>query len=48
MLEMGQPTHAFDYAQLAGRALRIRRAKAGEKICGRWTASTARSSPTCW
>ena len=32
MLEMGQPTHAFDYAKLAGRALRIRRAKAGEKL----------------
>jgi phenylalanyl-tRNA synthetase beta chain len=32
MLEMGQPTHAFDYARLAGRALRIRRAKAGEKL----------------
>jgi phenylalanyl-tRNA synthetase beta chain len=27
MLEMGQPTHAFDYAKLAGRALRIRRAR---------------------
>jgi len=32
MLEMGQPTHAFDYAKLAGRALRIRRAKAGETL----------------
>jgi len=32
MLEMGQPTHAFDYAKLAGRALRIRRAKSGEKL----------------
>jgi phenylalanyl-tRNA synthetase beta chain len=32
MLEMGQPTHAFDYAKLAGRAIRIRRAKPGEKI----------------
>jgi phenylalanyl-tRNA synthetase beta chain len=32
MLEMGQPTHAFDLARLAGRALRIRRAKPGEKI----------------
>ena len=32
MLEMGQPTHAFDYAKLAGRALRIRRANAGEKL----------------
>jgi phenylalanyl-tRNA synthetase beta chain len=32
MIEMGQPTHAFDYAALAGRALRIRRAKAGERI----------------
>jgi phenylalanyl-tRNA synthetase beta chain len=32
MLEMGQPTHAFDYAKLAGKALRIRRARPGEKI----------------
>jgi phenylalanyl-tRNA synthetase beta chain len=32
MLEMGQPTHAFDYAKLAGRALRIRRARPGEKL----------------
>jgi phenylalanyl-tRNA synthetase beta chain len=32
MLEMGQPTHAFDHATLAGRALRIRRAKPGEKV----------------
>jgi phenylalanyl-tRNA synthetase beta chain len=32
MLEMGQPTHAFDYAKLAGRALRIRRAQAGETL----------------
>jgi phenylalanyl-tRNA synthetase beta chain len=32
MLEMGQPTHAFDYAKLAGRALRIRRANAGERL----------------
>jgi phenylalanyl-tRNA synthetase beta chain len=32
MLEMGQPTHAFDYATLAGRALRIRRATPGETL----------------
>ena len=32
MLEMGQPTHAFDLARLAGRALRVRRAKPDEKI----------------
>ncbi|HEX4567625.1 MAG TPA: phenylalanine--tRNA ligase subunit beta [Vicinamibacterales bacterium] len=32
MLEMGQPTHAFDYAKLAGHRLRIRRAKPGERI----------------
>ena len=32
MLEMGQPTHAFDLAKLAGRALRIRRAKPGETL----------------
>ena len=32
MLEMGQPTHAFDYAALGGRALRIRRARQGERL----------------
>ena len=32
MLEMGQPTHAFDHAKLAGRALRIRRARPGETL----------------
>jgi phenylalanyl-tRNA synthetase beta chain len=32
MLETGQPTHAFDYAKLAGRALRIRRTAPGEKV----------------
>lgn len=32
MLEMGQPTHAFDYGTLAGRALRIRGARPGEQL----------------
>ena len=32
MLEMGQPTHAFDLAKLQGRTLRVRRARAGEKL----------------
>jgi phenylalanyl-tRNA synthetase beta chain len=32
MLEMGQPTHAFDLANLSGRALRIRRARPGERL----------------
>jgi phenylalanyl-tRNA synthetase beta chain len=32
MIERGQPTHAFDVERLGGRALRIRRAKAGETI----------------
>jgi phenylalanyl-tRNA synthetase beta chain len=32
MIEMGHPTHAFDLARLGGAALRIRRAKSGEKI----------------
>ncbi len=32
MLEMGHPTHAFDLEKLAGRALRIRRARQGERI----------------
>jgi phenylalanyl-tRNA synthetase beta chain len=32
MIEMGQPTHAFDYARLSGRTLRIRRAAAEERL----------------
>ena len=32
MLEIGQPTHAFDLERLAGRALRIRRAHEGERV----------------
>ena len=32
MLEMGQPTHAFDYEALAGHGLRIRRANPGERL----------------
>lgn len=32
MLEMGQPTHAFDLERLGGRALRIRRARPGERL----------------
>jgi phenylalanyl-tRNA synthetase beta chain len=32
MLETGQPTHAFDYEKLGGRALHIRRARPGETI----------------
>jgi phenylalanyl-tRNA synthetase beta chain len=32
MLEIGQPMHAFDLERLAGRALVIRRARAGERI----------------
>lgn len=32
LLELGQPMHAFDLARLAGRELRIRRAKKGERI----------------
>jgi len=32
MIEMGQPTHAFDYAALARRQLRIRCAKPGETL----------------
>src|SRR5205807_3833909 len=31
-LEIGQPMHAFDYAKLAGAAIRVRRAKPGETI----------------
>jgi phenylalanyl-tRNA synthetase beta chain len=31
-LEIGQPMHAFDYAKLAGAAIRVRRAKRGETI----------------
>jgi phenylalanyl-tRNA synthetase beta chain len=32
MLEMGQPTHAFDIERLAGRTLVIRRARDGERM----------------
>lgn len=32
MIERGHPTHAFDLERLGGRALRIRRARAGETI----------------
>ena len=32
MIERGHPTHAFDLDRLGGRALRIRRANAGETI----------------
>ena len=32
MIELGQPTHAFDLEQLSGRALRIRVARAGERV----------------
>ncbi|HEY7792073.1 MAG TPA: phenylalanine--tRNA ligase subunit beta [Vicinamibacterales bacterium] len=32
LMEIGQPTHAFDLERLGGRALRIRRARAGETI----------------
>ncbi len=31
-LELGQPMHAFDLAKLAGAEIRVRRAKAGERI----------------
>jgi phenylalanyl-tRNA synthetase beta chain len=32
LLERGQPTHAFDLDKLAGRTLRIRRARTGERL----------------
>lgn len=32
MLEMGQPLHAFDYDQIQGNSMYVRRAKAGEKL----------------
>lgn len=32
MLELGQPTHAFDYDRIADHHLIVRRAKAGEKL----------------
>ena len=32
MIEMGQPTHAFDLDRLEGRTLRIRQARAGERM----------------
>ncbi|HTJ47292.1 MAG TPA: phenylalanine--tRNA ligase subunit beta [Kofleriaceae bacterium] len=32
MFELGQPLHAFDYANVAGAKIEVRRAKAGEKL----------------
>ena len=32
LLEMGQPMHAFDLSRLAGPAIRVRRAREGEKL----------------
>jgi phenylalanyl-tRNA synthetase beta chain len=32
LMELGQPMHAFDLAKLAGSEIRIRRARAGEKV----------------
>ena len=32
MLELGQPMHAFDLTRLAGRAIVVRRARAGERL----------------
>ena len=32
MLDIGQPMHAFDAAHVSGREVRVRRARAGEKI----------------
>jgi phenylalanyl-tRNA synthetase beta chain len=32
MLELGQPSHAYDLARLAGRRIRVRRARAGETV----------------
>ena len=32
LMELGQPMHAFDLAKLAGQEIRIRRARAGEKV----------------
>jgi len=32
MLEMGQPMHAFDYREVEGREIVVRRAEAGEKL----------------
>ncbi len=32
MLELGQPTHAFDLAKVSGPAFRVRRARAGEEL----------------
>ena len=32
LLELGQPTHAFDLARLGGAEIRVRRAKAGETV----------------
>ena len=32
LMELGQPMHAFDLTKLAGQEIRIRRARAGEKV----------------
>jgi len=32
MLELGQPTHPYDWGRLGGRGLRVRRARAGETV----------------
>lgn len=34
LLELGQPLHAFDFAELRGKQLEIRRAREGEKLVG--------------
>ena len=47
MLELGQPLHAFDLAELTGDIV-VRRAACGGAAASRSTASTARSTPTTW
>jgi phenylalanyl-tRNA synthetase beta chain len=32
LLELGQPMHAFDFTKIGGAAIRVRRARAGEKL----------------
>ena len=47
LLELGQPMHAFDLEKLAGREIRIRRARPAS-ASRRSTASIARSIRRCW
>ncbi len=48
LMELGHPMHAFDLATLAGASSGSAARSAGEIDRRRSTASSARSTPTCW